>query len=110
MTVVEAKGFFNLVSAPAVTLNYPFSLLFSAWRVLEPFRLECVRIPLVRADKNGRIIRIVIFYVACHRFSPVARCYSAGVQPPRKIVDEFILLQKLKSLLLFRSLSVPVMK
>lgn len=109
MTVVETKSFLNLVSAPAVTLNYPFSLLFSAWRVLEPFRLECVRIPLVRAGKNGRIIRIVIFYVACHRFSPVARCVH-GSSAPRKIVDEFILLQKLKSLLLFQSLSVPVMK
>ncbi|KDV30679.1 hypothetical protein BU56_22805 [Escherichia coli O145:H25 str. 07-3858] len=85
MTVVETKGFLNLVSAPAVTLNCPFSLLFSTWRVLEPFRLECVRIPLVRAGKNGRIIRIVIFYVACHRFSPVARCYSAGVQPRARL-------------------------
>ncbi|EFD1087573.1 hypothetical protein FER24_06155 [Escherichia coli] len=34
----------------------------------------------------------------------------SGSSAPRKIVDEFILLQKLKSLLLFRSLSVPVMK
>ncbi|EHV50124.1 hypothetical protein ECDEC5E_1276 [Escherichia coli DEC5E] len=34
MTVVEAKGFFNLASAPAVTLNQPFSLFFGAGVVL----------------------------------------------------------------------------
>lgn len=71
--------------APAVRMNQPFGLFCSAWRVLEPFRLECVRIPPVRAGKNGRIIRIVIFCVACHRFSPVARCYSAGVQPRARL-------------------------
>lgn len=77
--VVEIKGFFNFVFALAVILNYLFSLLFSAWRVLELFRFECVRILLVRADKNGRIIRIVIFYVACYWFFLVAWCYLAGV-------------------------------
>ncbi|GAB0753551.1 hypothetical protein LL12F52_42720 [Escherichia coli] len=59
MTVVEAEGFFNLVSAPAVTLNYPFSLLFSAWWMLEPVRFECMKTPSAPAGKDGRIIRIV---------------------------------------------------
>ena len=57
--IVEAKGFFNLVSAPAVTLNYPFSLLFSAWWMLEPVRFECMKTPSAPAGKDGRIIRIV---------------------------------------------------
>lgn len=83
--IVETESFLNLEPAPAVRMNQPFGLFCSAWRVLEPFRLECVRIPPVRAGKNGRIIRIVIFYVACHRFSPVARCYSAGVQPRARL-------------------------
>ncbi len=43
MTVVEAKGFFNLASAPAVTLNEPFGLFFSAWGMLVPVRFECVK-------------------------------------------------------------------
>ena len=83
MTVVETKGFLNLVSAPAVTLNYPFSLLFSAWRVLEPFRLECVRIPLVRVGKNGRIIMFVKFGIVRHRLSLLAQqvpVVQAGVR------------------------------
>ncbi|KDV60161.1 hypothetical protein BU58_32380 [Escherichia coli O26:H11 str. 2011C-3274] len=85
MPIVETESFLNLEPAPAVRMNQPFGLFCSAWRVLEPFRLECVRIPPVRAGKNGRIIRIVIFCVACHRFSPVARCYSAGVQPRARL-------------------------
>ncbi|AHG14620.1 hypothetical protein OkiPb00201_46980 [Escherichia coli] len=59
MTVVEAKGFFNLESAPAVTLNEPFGLFFSAWGMLVPVRFECVKTPSAPAGKDGRIIRIV---------------------------------------------------
>ncbi len=59
MTVVEAKGFFNLASAPAVTLNQPFSLFFGAGVVLIPVRFECVKTPSAPAGKDGRIIRIV---------------------------------------------------
>ncbi|AOM57679.1 hypothetical protein BCV59_26190 [Escherichia coli] len=59
MTIIEAEGFLNLVSAPAVTLNYPFSLFFSAWIMLEPVRFECVRMPPVPAGKDSEIIRIV---------------------------------------------------
>ncbi|EIQ41665.1 hypothetical protein SS322685_2693 [Shigella sonnei 3226-85] len=53
MTVVEAKGFFNLASAPAVTLNEPFGLFFSAWGMLVPIRFKCVRAPPVPAGKDG---------------------------------------------------------
>ncbi|EIH53279.1 hypothetical protein EC32608_2177 [Escherichia coli 3.2608] len=53
MTVVEAKGFFNLASAPAVTLNEPFGLFFSAWGMLVPVRFECMRTPPVPAGKDG---------------------------------------------------------
>ncbi|KJW21830.1 hypothetical protein UN86_29300 [Escherichia coli] len=59
MTVVEAKGFFNLASAPAVTLNEPFGLFFSAWGMLVPVRFECVKTPSAPAGKDSRIIRIV---------------------------------------------------
>ncbi|EYD89451.1 hypothetical protein AB98_1871 [Escherichia coli 1-176-05_S3_C1] len=59
MTVVEAKGFFNLASAPAVTLNEPFGLFFSAWGMLVPVRFESAGTPPVPAGKDGRIIRIV---------------------------------------------------
>src|SRR5699024_2548928 len=45
VTVVEAKGFFNLVSAPTVTLNQPFGLFFSAWRVLVPVGFKYARTP-----------------------------------------------------------------
>ncbi|OVD01197.1 hypothetical protein UQ13_10470, partial [Escherichia coli] len=53
VTVVEAKGFFNLASAPAVALNQPFGLFFSAWGVPEPVRFECMRTPPVPAGKDG---------------------------------------------------------
>ena len=106
--IVETESFLNLEPAPAVRMNQPFGLFCSAWRVLEPFRLECVRIPPVRAGKNGRIIRIVIFCVPSV-FSGGTVLLS-GSSAPRKIVDEFILLKKQKSQLLFRSLSMPVMK
>ena len=71
MSVVEAKGFFNLASAPAVTLNQPFGLFFSAWIMLEPVIFECMRTPPVPAGKVG--IRIVMFGIVRHRFSLLAQ-------------------------------------
>ncbi|API03945.1 hypothetical protein CL8F765_20460 [Escherichia coli] len=59
MTIIETEGFFNLASAPAVTLNEPFGLFFSAWGMLVPVRFECVKTPSAPAGKDGRIIRIV---------------------------------------------------
>jgi hypothetical protein len=70
VTVVEAKGFFNLASAPAVTLNEPFSLFFGAGVVLIPVRFECMRTPPVPA---GRVIRIVKFGIVRHLFSLLAQ-------------------------------------
>ncbi len=69
MTVVEAKGFFNLASAPAVTLNQPFSLFFSAWGMLVPVRFEYMRTPPVPAGRGGRVIRIVKSGIVRHQFS-----------------------------------------
>ncbi len=73
MTVVEAKGFFNLASAPAVTLNEPFSLFFGAGVVLIPVRFECMRTPPVPAGRGGRVIRIVKFGIVRHLFSLLAQ-------------------------------------
>ena len=53
VTIIEADGFLNLVSAPAVTLNQPFSLFFGAGVVLIPVRFECMRTPPVPAGKDG---------------------------------------------------------
>ncbi|AEZ40504.1 hypothetical protein ECO55CA74_09590 [Escherichia coli O55:H7 str. RM12579] len=73
MTVVEAEGFLNLVSAPAVTLNQPFSLFFGAGVVLIPVRFECMRTPPVPAGRGGRVIRIVKFGIVRHLFSLLAQ-------------------------------------
>lgn len=80
VSIVEIESFFNFEFAFAVRMNQLFGLFCSVWRVLELFRFECVRISFVRVGKNGRIIRIVIFCVACYRFFSVVRCYLAGVQ------------------------------
>ncbi len=85
MSVVEAKGFFNLASAPAVTLNQPFGLFFSAWIMLEPVIFECMRTPPVPAGKVG--IRIVMFGIVRHRFSLLAQQVS-GVQADVRIVNQ----------------------
>ncbi|MDT5385440.1 hypothetical protein ANLFBCOP_003873 [Escherichia coli] len=69
MTIIEAEGFLNLVSAPAVTLNQPFGLFFSAWGVLVPVRFECMRTPPVPAGRGGRVIRIVKSGIVRHQFS-----------------------------------------
>ncbi|EZA21949.1 hypothetical protein BW74_26380 [Escherichia coli O45:H2 str. 01-3147] len=81
MTVVEAKGFFNLASAPAVTLNEPFGLFFSAGIVLIPVIFECVRTPPLPAGRGD--IRIVMFGIVRHRFSLLAQqvpVVQAGVR------------------------------
>ena len=81
MTVVEAKGFFNLASAPAVTLNEPFGLFFSALVMLVPVIFECVRAPSVSAGRVG--IRIVVFGIVRHRLSLLAQqvpVVQAGVR------------------------------
>ena len=85
MTVVEAKGFFNLASAPAVTLNEPFGLFFSAWGMLVPVIFECMRTPPVPAGKVG--IRIVKFGFVRHLFSLLAQQVS-GVQADVRIVNQ----------------------
>lgn len=85
MSVVEAKGFFNLASAPAVTLNQPFGLFFSAWIMLEPVIFECMRTPPVPAGKVG--IRIVMFGIVRHRFSLLAQQVS-GVQADVRIINQ----------------------
>lgn len=85
MSVVEAKGFFNLASAPAVTLNQPFDLFFSAWIMLEPVIFECMRTPPVPAGKVG--IRIVMFGIVRHRFSLLAQQVS-GVQADVRIINQ----------------------
>ena len=87
MTVVEAKGFFNLASAPAVTLNEPFSLFFGAGVVLIPVRFECMRTPPVPAGRGGRVIRIVKFGIVRHLFSLLAQQVS-GVQADVRIVNQ----------------------
>ena len=81
MTVVKAKGFLNLVSAPAVTLNYPFSLLFSAWRMLEPFRLECENTARACRQERANSLRIVIFYAGAPSVFRWHGVTPAGVQP-----------------------------
>ena len=80
MSEVEAEVFLKLVTTSAVVLNQPFGLFFSAGVMLIPIILECVRTPPLPAGKDGEIIRIVMFGVACHRLSPVTRRYSATVQ------------------------------
>ena len=80
MTIIEAEGFPKLIPTSAVVMNQPFGLFFSAGVVLIPVIFECVRTPPVPAGKDGEIIRIVMFGVACHRLSPVTRRYSATVQ------------------------------
>ncbi|EGI41126.1 hypothetical bacteriophage protein [Escherichia coli TA280] len=47
VTIIEAEGFLNLVSASAVVLNQPFGLFFSAGVMLEPVWFECVKTPLI---------------------------------------------------------------
>ncbi|BDY59380.1 hypothetical protein MUTS6_25190 [Escherichia coli] len=59
MPIVETESFLNLEPAPAVRMNQPFGLFFSAWGMLVPIRFKCVRAPPVPAGKDGRIIRIV---------------------------------------------------
>lgn len=81
MTIIEAEGFLNLVSVSAVVLNQPFGLFFSAGVMLEPVRFKCMRAPPMPAGKDGWIIRIVWSGILRHRLSPVAQCYSTGVQP-----------------------------
>ncbi|EZE16923.1 hypothetical protein BX14_04295 [Escherichia coli O45:H2 str. 2009C-3686] len=81
MTVVEAKGFFNLASAPAVVMNQPFGLFFSAGIVLIPVIFECVRTPPLPAGRGD--IRIVMFGIVRHRFSLLAQqvpVVQAGVR------------------------------
>ncbi|EZE60770.1 hypothetical protein BX24_18535 [Escherichia coli O91:H21 str. 2009C-4646] len=65
MTIIEAEGFLKLISAPAVTLDQPFGLFFSAWGMLVPVSFKYVRTP---PPLNGRIdFRIVGFYMLRHR-------------------------------------------
>lgn len=81
MTTIEAEGFLKLISAPAVTLDQPFGLFFSAWVMLEPVRFECVRTPPVPAGRVG--IRIVVFGIVRHRLSLLAQqvpVVQAGVR------------------------------
>ncbi|ANW43567.1 hypothetical protein ACP62_26055 [Escherichia coli] len=53
VTTIEAEIFLKLVTTPAVALNQPFGLFFSAWVMLEPVRFECMRTPPVPAGKDG---------------------------------------------------------
>ncbi|ETJ68197.1 hypothetical protein O199_0216295 [Escherichia coli ATCC 35150] len=65
VTIIEADGFLNLVSAPAVTLNQPFGLFFSAGGMLVPVGFKYVRMPPPLNGRDG--FRIVGFYMLRHR-------------------------------------------
>ncbi len=71
MQAVEAEVFLKLVPTPAVVLNQPFGLFFSAWVMLVPVIFECMRTPPVPAGKVG--IRIVMLGIVRHRFSLLAQ-------------------------------------
>ncbi|SQZ98217.1 Uncharacterised protein [Escherichia coli] len=85
MTIIEAEGFLNLVSVSAVTLNQPFGLFFSAWRVLVPVGFKYARTPPMPAGTNG--IRIVIFGIVRHLFSLLAQQVPV-VQASVQIVNQ----------------------
>ena len=81
MSEVRAEVFLKLVPTPAVVLNQPFGLFFSAWVMLVPVIFECMRTQPVPAGKVG--IRIVMFGIVRHRFSLLAQqvpVVQAGVR------------------------------
>ena len=73
MTIIEAEGFPKLIPTPAVVMNQPFGLFFSAGIVLIPVIFECMRTPPVPAGRGGRVIRIVKFGIVRHLFSLLAQ-------------------------------------
>ena len=85
MTIIEAEGFPKLIPTPAVVMNQPFGLFFSAGVMLIPVIFECVRTPPVPAGKVG--IRIVMFGIVRHRFSLLAQQVPV-VQAGRWIVNQ----------------------
>ena len=85
MSEVRAEVFLKLVPTPAVVLNQPFGLFFSAGVMLVPVIFECMRTPPVPAGKVG--IRIVMFGIVRHWFSLLAQQVS-GVQADVRIINQ----------------------
>lgn len=85
MSEVRTEVFLKLVPTPAVVLNQPLGLFFSAGVMLIPVIFECVRTPPVPAGSGG--IRIVMFGIVRHHFSLLAQQVPV-VQAGERIVNQ----------------------